>query len=81
MVIFCWCGHIDKYHSTGTPNKCTKCDTCEYYRPKGNFQSFSNKPILSKFDGTCKVCQKKITAKKHKIIKSKNMWIHESCKI
>lgn len=55
MVIICWCGHIDKYHTTATPNNCTKCDTCEYFRPKGSSVTYSNKPILAKFDGICSV--------------------------
>lgn len=80
MVIICQCGHIDKYHSTATPNKCTKCESCEYFRPRGNGTTYSNKPILAKFDGICKICKLKITAEKHKIIKSKNIWIHNSCK-
>lgn len=86
MVIICWCGHIDKYHSTGIPNNCSKCESCEYFRPRGNStgnysnKQYSNKPILAKFDGICKVCKLKITAKKHQIIRnSKGVWIHESC--
>ena len=88
MVIICFCGHLDKYHSTGTPNKCTKCEQCQYFRPiRGNAKqnsnsssSSSNNPILAKFDGVCKVCKLKIIAEKHKIIRnSKSVWIHEFC--
>jgi len=80
MVVICLCGHIDRYHSTGIPNKCTKC---EYFRPRGNKGSTSyssNKPIKAKFDGICKVCKSKIKAGEHQIIRnSKNVWIHNSC--
>ena len=82
MVIICLCGHADKYHSTGTPNKCTKCEECQYYRPRGNNTSYSNKPIKAKFDGICKICKLKIIAEKHQIIRnSKGVWIHNSCNI
>ncbi len=80
MVIICWCGHADKYHNTGTPNKCTKCQECQYFRPRGNVTSYSNKPIKAKFDGICKICGLKIIAKEHQIIRnSKNVWVHNFC--
>jgi len=81
VVIICLCGHADKYHSTGIPNKCSKCDVCEYFRPRGNnTKSYPNKPILAKFDGVCKVCKSKIVAEKDRIVRnSSNVWIHESC--
>lgn len=80
MVLVCWCGHTDKYHSTVTPNKCTKCEECQYFRPRGNNTSHSNKPIDAKFDGICRVCELKIIAGEHQIIRnSKNIWIHNSC--
>ncbi len=82
MVIICFCGHTDKYHSTGIPNKCTKCEECQYFRPRGNStKQYSNKPILAKFDGICKVCKLKIIVGTDKIIRnSKGIWIHEHCK-
>jgi len=74
------CGHADKYHSTGIPNKCIKCQECQYFRPRGNNTSYSNKPIKAKFDGICKVCKSEIKAEKHQIIRnSNNVWIHFSC--
>ncbi len=81
MVVICRCGHADKYHSTGIPNKCTKCESCQYFRPRGNGTSSHNsKPILAKFDGICKVCKSKIKAGEHQIIRnSKGVWIHNSC--
>ena len=30
MILICWCGHADKYHSTTTPNECTKCEERQY---------------------------------------------------
>ena len=83
MVIICFCGHADKYHSTGIPNKCIKCKECEYFRPReNNTKQYSNKPILAKFDGICKVCKLKIVTKQDKIIRDSNdVWIHESCNI
>ena len=50
MVIICFCGHADKYHSTGIPNKCTKCEECQYFRPRGTSNTYSNNPITAKFD-------------------------------
>ena len=81
MVIICLCGHVDKYHSTGIPNKCTKCQECQYFRPRGNSRAYNNKPITAKFDGICKIYKLEIIAKEHKIIRnSKNVWVHYSCK-
>lgn len=81
MVVICWCGHIDKYHSTRIPNNCTKCDSCQYFRPKGNSStSYNNNPILAKFDGTGNACKLEIIAKEHQIIRNSNgVWIHNSC--
>ena len=81
MAIICFCGHADKYNSTGISNKCIKCQECQYFRPRGNnVKSYSNKSILAKFDVICKVCKLKIVAEKSKIIRnSKNVWVHESC--
>jgi len=77
-VLLCWCGHADRYHSTATPNKCTKCEECQYFRPRGNNASY--KPITAKFDGICKVCKLEIKARQHQIIRnSSNVWIHYSC--
>jgi len=80
MVIICWCGHADKLHSTATPNKCSECEECQYFRPRGNNTSYSNKPIKAKFDGICKVCKLKIIAEEHQIIRnSMNVWTHNYC--
>ncbi|PIN84161.1 MAG: hypothetical protein COV65_01650, partial [Nitrosopumilales archaeon CG11_big_fil_rev_8_21_14_0_20_33_24] len=80
LVIICWCGHADKYHSTATPNKCTKCQECQYFRPRGNPTSVSSKPIMARFDGICKVCKSDIKAGQHQIIRnSNNIWIHYLC--
>ena len=81
MVMICLCGHADKYHSTGIPNKCTQCQECQYFQPRGTSNTYSKKPITAKFDGICKICKLEIIAEKHKIIRnSKNVWIHYSCK-
>jgi len=82
LTILCWCGHHIKYHNTKQPNNCTKCNTCQYFRPRGtsNNISYSNKPIKAKFDGTCKICSGMITAGKDEIIRnSKGVWVHKDC--
>lgn len=82
MTILCWCGHNIKYHNTQQPNNCTKCESCQYFRPRGNeTPSYSNnKPIKAKFDGTCKKCNGKIKAEHDEIIRNpKGVWIHKDC--
>lgn len=72
--------YADKYHNTGVPNKCTKCQECQYFIPGGNSTSGNSKSIKAKFDGICKICKSEIKAGQHQIIRnSNNMWIHYSC--
>ena len=80
LTILCWCGHHMKYHRTQQPNNCTRCDSCQYFRPRGTSNSYqSNKPIKARFDGTCKICNKMIKSGKDEIIRnSKGIWIHKN---
>ena len=80
MTILCWCGHDIKHHNTQQPNNCTKCESCQYFKPRGPNTNYSNKPIKVKFDGMCKKCNGTIKARTHEIIRnSKGVWVHKDC--
>jgi len=80
LIILCWCGHGMKYHNTQQPNNCTKCETCQYFKPRGSEMSWNDKPIKAKFDGICQKCNGTIKASTHEIVRnSKRIWVHKDC--
>ncbi len=81
--MFCWCGHHARYHRTQTPNKCSKCEECPYYRPRQNANLRSRlgrTTMKARFDGICKSCGLEIKAGEHDITNDDSgKWIHKGC--